>query len=100
MRVRDPVSLVMILMTLLGVVQAARYKGFDHADGILNLLEYYDNVDQIVGIFCQLHLILESCHLSGAFVILSNIFNIHFIWFLCRRHMLEVHIQYLNTWKH
>ncbi len=38
---------------LLGVVQAASSKGSDQADVILNLLEYYDIVDQIFAVCCE-----------------------------------------------
>jgi len=38
---------------LLGVVQAASSKGSDQADVILNLLEYYDIVDQVFAVCCD-----------------------------------------------
>ena len=56
---------------LLGVVQASSSKGCDQADVILNLLEF-----------------------SGAIVLLSTILDTPLLWFLCRRHMLEVHISH------
>ncbi len=39
---------------LLGVVQAASPKGSDQADVILNLLEYYDIVDHIFAVCCDI----------------------------------------------
>jgi hypothetical protein len=38
---------------LLGVIQAASSKSSDQSDVILNLLEYYDIVDQIFAVCCD-----------------------------------------------
>ncbi|XP_065679805.1 uncharacterized protein LOC136094125 [Hydra vulgaris] len=78
---------------LLGVVQAPSSKGNDQAEAILNLLEYYDIVDQIFSVCCDTTASNTGIH-SGAVVILSSILNIPLIWFLCRRHMLEIHISH------
>jgi hypothetical protein len=55
---------------LLGVVQAASSKGSDQADVILNLLEYYDIVDQVFDVCCDtrvptLEYSLEQCDASA-----------------------------------
>lgn len=78
---------------LLGVVQAASSKGCDQADVILNLLEYYDIVDQIYAVCCDTTA-SNTGAFSGAIIILSTILNTPLLWFLCRRHMLEVHISH------
>lgn len=78
---------------LLGVVQAASSKGCDQAEVILNLLEYYDIVDQIFAVCCDTTS-SNTGAFSGAIVILSSILKIPLLWFLCRRHMLEVHISH------
>ena len=78
---------------LLGVVQASSSKGCDQADVILNLLEYYDIVDQISAICCD-PTSSNTGVFSGAIVLLSTILDTPLLWFLCRRHMLEVHISH------
>ena len=78
---------------LLGVVQAASSKGSDQAVAILNLLEYFNIVDQIFVVCCDTTASNTGIH-SGAVVILSSILNTPLLWFLCRRHMLEIHISH------
>jgi hypothetical protein len=78
---------------LLGVVQASSSKGCDQADVILNLLEYYDIVDQIFAVCCDTTS-SNTGVFSGAIVLLSTILDTPLLWFLCRRHMLEVHISH------
>jgi hypothetical protein len=77
---------------LLGVVQAASSKGCDQADMILNLLEYYDIGEQNLCFSC-----VTTASITGVFsgaMILSDILNIPLLWFLCRRHMLQVNISH------
>ena len=78
---------------LLGVVQASSSKGCDQADVILNLLEYYNIVDQIFAVCCDTTS-SNTGVFSGAIVLLSTILDTPLLWFLCRRHMLEVHISH------
>ena len=78
---------------LLGVVQAASSKGSDQAVAILNLLEYFNIVDQIFVVCSDTTASNTGIH-SGAVVILSSILNTPLLWFLCRRHMLEIHISH------
>ena len=78
---------------LLGVVQAASSKGSDQGDVILNLVEYYDIVDQIFAVCCDTTS-SNTGVFSGAIVLLSTILDTPLLWFLCRRHMLEVHISH------
>ncbi len=87
---------------LLGVVQAASSKGCDQADMILNLLEYYDIGERNLCCSCVNNASNtgNTGVFSGAFVILSDILNIPLLWFLCRRHMLEVYTLYPISWRH
>ena len=78
---------------LLGIVQTASSKGSDQAVAILNLLEYFNIVDQIFAVCCDTTASNTGIH-SGAVVILSSILNTLLLWFLCRRHMLEIHISH------
>ncbi|XP_065661942.1 uncharacterized protein LOC136084824 [Hydra vulgaris] len=78
---------------LLGVVQTASFKGSDQAVAILNLLEYLKIVDQIFAVCCDTTASNTGIH-SGAVVILGSILNTPLLWFLCRRHMLEIHISH------
>ena len=78
---------------LLGVVQAESSKGVDQADVILNLLEYYDIVDQIFAKCCDTTASNNGVFV-GAITIFTNILNIFLLWFLCRRYMLELHISH------
>ena len=71
----------------------ASSKGCDQADVILNLLEYYDIVDQIFAVCCDTTS-SNTGVFSGAIVLLSTILDTPLLWFLCRRHMLEVHISH------
>ncbi len=73
---------------LLGGFQAVSSKGSDQADVILNLLEYYDIVDQTFALLC------DTSVFSGAIVLLCTILNTPLLWFPCRRHMLAVHISH------
>ncbi len=79
---------------LLGVVQAASSKGCDQANMILNLLEYYDIGEPNLCCSCVTNASNTGVY-PGAIVILSDILNIPLLWFLCRRHMLEVYISHL-----
>ena len=76
-----------------GVFQTASSKGSDQTVAILNLLEYFNIVDQIFAACCDTTACNTGIH-SGAFVILSSILNTPLLWFLCRRHMLEIHISH------
>ncbi len=66
---------------LLRVVQAVSSKGSDQADVILNLLEYYDIVDQIFAVCCD-----TASSNTGVFSGISAILDTPPLWFLCRRH--------------
>jgi hypothetical protein len=59
---------------LLGVFQAVSSKGSDQADVILNLLEYYDIVDQTFAVCCDTTS-SETSVFSGAIVWLCTILN-------------------------
>lgn len=78
---------------LLGVVQADSSKGQDQALVILNLLEYYDITEQIYAVCCDTTA-SNTGAFSGAIALLSSTLNVPLLWFLCRRHMLEVHISH------
>jgi hypothetical protein len=67
---------------LLGVVQAASSKGCDQAEVILNLLEYYNIVDQIYAVCCDTTS-SNTGVFSGAITVLTNILNTPLLWFLC-----------------
>jgi hypothetical protein len=71
------------------LVHAASSKGSHQADVILNLLEYYDIVDQIFAVCCD-----TTSSNTGVFSGISAILNTPPLWFLCRRHLLEVHISH------
>ncbi len=55
----------------LGVVQAVYFKGYDQGDVILNLLEYYDIVDQIFAV-CWDTTSSNTCAFSGVIVLLCT----------------------------
>ena len=76
---------------LLGVVQADSSKGSDQASVILNMLEYYNIVDQIYAVCCDTTA-SNTGQFAGAIALLTTILNVPLLWFLCRRHKLEVHI--------
>ena len=78
---------------LLGVVQADSSKGCDQAEVILSLLEYYEIADQIYAVCCDTTA-SNTAAFSGAIALLSSILNVPLLWFLCRRHILEVHISH------
>lgn len=78
---------------LLGVFQAVSSKGSDQADVILNLLQYYDIVDQTFAVCCDTTSSNTSVF-SGAIVLLCTILNTPLLWFPCRRHMLAVNISH------
>ena len=73
--------------------QAVSSKGSDQADVILNLLEYYDIVDQIFAVCCDTTS-SNTGVFSGAVVLLCTILNTPLLWFPCRRHMLAVNISH------
>jgi hypothetical protein len=62
---------------------------------ILNLLEYYNIVDQIYAVCCDTTNSNNGAF-SGAITVpvLANILNTPLLWFLCRRHMLEFDISH------
>jgi hypothetical protein len=60
---------------------------------ILNLLEYFDIGEPNLCCSCVTTASISGVF-SGALVILSDITNIPLLWFLCRRHKLEVYISH------
>ncbi len=78
---------------LLGGFQALSSKGSDQADVILNLLEYYDIVDQTFAV-CSDTTSSNISVFSGAIVLLCTILNTPLLWFPYRRHMLAVRISH------
>jgi hypothetical protein len=59
---------------------------------ILNLLDYYDIGEPNLCCSCVTTASITDVF-SGA-MILSDILNIPLLWFLCRRHMLQVYISH------
>ena len=66
------------------------------ADGILQLLEYYECVPQIFAVCCDTTF-SNTGHLAGAIKMLTDAINLPLLWFMCRRHMLEIHITHFMT---
>ena len=77
---------------LLGVLQTESSKGVDQAEGILSLLEY-EIVDQVIGVCCDTTASNTGSN-SGAIVYLAELVDKPLLWFLCRRHILGVHISH------
>ena len=78
---------------LLGIIQTESSKGVDQAEGILAMLEYYEIVDQIIGVCCDTTG-SNTGEYSGAVVYLAELIDRPLLWILCRRHILEVHMSY------
>jgi hypothetical protein len=67
-------------------------KGSDQAHVILNLLDYYEVVDQIFAICCD-NTSLNTAF-SGAICVPTIALNIFILWILCRYHICEVNISH------
>ena len=78
---------------LLGIIQTESSKGVDQAEGILAMLEYYEIVDQIIGVCCDTTG-SNTGEFSGAVVYLAELIDRPLLWILCRRHILEVHMSH------
>jgi hypothetical protein len=60
---------------------------------ILNLLDYYEVVDQMFAICCDT-ISSNTGAFSGAISVLTKALNILILWILCRHHICEVHISH------
>nr|XP_047139144.1 uncharacterized protein LOC105844719 [Hydra vulgaris] len=78
---------------LLGVVPTDSGKGIDMAISIMNLLEYFENCNYIVG-FCSDTTVSNTGWKSGAITIMARFLGKPFLWLLCRHHIAEINI----TW--
>jgi hypothetical protein len=58
---------------------------------ILNLLDYYEVVDQMFAICCYT-ISSNTGAFSGAISVLTKALNIFILWILCRHHICEVYI--------
>ena len=81
---------------LLGMVQAKNLTGSEQANLILDLLEYYDIVDNIIGVCCDTTA-SKTRKFAGAVTILSTILNTSLVWCMCCHHIIEVHIKHFTT---
>ena len=81
---------------LLGIVQAKNSTGSEQANLILNLLEYYDIVDNMIGV-CYDTTAPNTGKFAGAVTILSTILNTSLVWCMYRHHIIEVHIKHFMT---
>jgi hypothetical protein len=77
---------------LLGIVECDSSKGSDMADVIHEILMFYEiTSDQIFAVCCDTTAANTGCY-KGANILVSEILQKHLSWFMCRRHVLEVHI--------
>ena len=60
---------------------------------ILNLLDYYEVVDQMFDICCDT-ISSNTEAFSGVTNVLTKALNIFILWILCRHHICEVHISH------
>ncbi|XP_065681034.1 uncharacterized protein LOC101235214 isoform X1 [Hydra vulgaris] len=81
---------------LLGIVQAENSSGSEQAHIILNLLEYYDIVGNIIGVCCDTTA-SNTGKFAGTVTILLTILNTSLVWCVCCRHIIEVHIKHFMT---
>ena len=79
----------------LGFAQAESSKGSDQAHVILNLLDYYEVVAQMLPSVVKL--LAHTGAFSGAISVLIRALYIFILWILFRHHICEVHISHL--WK-
>ena len=77
---------------LLGFAQAESSKGSDQAHMILNLLNYYEVVDKMLAIRCDITS-SNTGPFSGAISVLTKALNF-ILWILCCHHIYEVHISH------
>nr|XP_047129942.1 uncharacterized protein LOC124809946 [Hydra vulgaris] len=78
---------------LLGVVPTDSGNGIDMAISIMNLLEYFEICDYIVG-FCSDTTVSNTGWKSGAITIMARFLGKPFLWLLCRHHIAKINI----TW--
>jgi hypothetical protein len=60
---------------------------------ILNLLDYYEMVDKMLAIRCDITS-SNTGPFSGAISVLTKALNIFILWILCCHHICEVHISH------
>jgi hypothetical protein len=60
---------------------------------ILNLLDYYEVVDKMLAISCDITS-SNTGPFSGAISVLTKALNIFILWILCCHHICEVHISH------
>lgn len=79
---------------LLAIVESESSKGIDQADVILQTLNFFEiTSDQIIGVCCDTTA-SNTGRENGANVIIGAMLDKPLLWFMCRRHMIEVHISH------
>ena len=79
---------------LLGVVKSSSSKGEDQAECVLELLMFFDIQPEQIFAICNDTTASNTGRHAGANVILSEVLQKSLAWFMCRRHILEVHISH------
>jgi adenylate/nucleoside-diphosphate kinase len=77
---------------LLGVVKSSSSKGEDQAECVLDLLLFFDIQPEQIFAICDDTTASNTGRYIGANVILAEILQKSLAWFMCRRHILEVHV--------
>jgi hypothetical protein len=76
----------------LGFAKAESSKGSDQAHVILNLLDYYEVVGQMLP--SVVTLLIHTGAFSGAISVLTRALNIFIFWILFPHYIREVHISH------
>lgn len=79
---------------LLGVVVCDSSKGEDQAAAVQELLLFYDITSNQIFAICDDTTASNTGRFVGANVIVSEFLQKPVAWFMCRRHILEVHISH------
>ena len=74
-------------------MEANNSTGTEQAEVILQLLEFYEITSDIFSVCCDTTNSNTGAY-SGAVVILAEVLDKPLLWFMCRRHILEVHISH------
>ena len=82
---------------LLDVVVCDSSKGEDQAAAVQELLLFYDITSNQIFAICDDTTASNTGRFVGANVIVSEFLQKPVAWFMCRRHILEVHIS--TSWK-
>ena len=78
---------------LLGVPKLISSAGHHQVEGVLELLKDWEVTEQVFSVCCD-STAAQTGKYNGAMTLLSNHLDQPVVWFVCRRHVIELHAKH------